>query len=204
MTKSIPLCELIRMTGNGDQAAFSELYEQMRQPVYRHILQKYGSVLCEEDAEDIVHNTFIIIASSARQFRGWNNDFSARSWILTIARSQASRIVKRKKRITISMDDDSDDNSAAPERNSLWSDIHWEGEDSVEERAIKKSFLRRIASSGSLSDEEKELIELRYEKGYTFEQIGRHYGRTKPRAKQKHDSIINKIRKALGLDSDEK
>jgi RNA polymerase sigma factor (sigma-70 family) len=187
------------MVGDGDQEAFSELYNRLRRPVFDHILNKYGSTLSKEDAEDIVHTTFTIVQSKSHTFRGLNNDFSARGWIYKIARSQASKMLKVYKRTSISLDDDSDDGFAAPERSSRWSDINWEGEESVEERAINRSFLQKIFSAGILSNEEWEIIELRYKKGYTFEQIGSHYGKTKPRAKQRHDGILAKIRRALGL-----
>lgn len=203
MTNSTALSELIWMVGAGDQEAFSELYNRLRRPVFDHILKTYGSTLSKEDAEDIVHSTFIIIQSKARTFRGLNNDYSAKGWVNKIARSQASRMLKAYKRTSISLDDDSDDGSAAPERSSRWSDINWEGEESVENRAINRSVLKKVFSDGTLSSEELEIIELKYKKEYTFEQIGSHYGKTKPRAKQRHDSVIAKIRSRLGLNNDE-
>ena len=201
MTKSTSLHELIRMIGEGDQTAFSELYDQMRLPVYNHILNKYR-VLTEEDAEDIVHTTFMVVIKYAASYRGLRNEISARSWIMKIARSQALKMTKSLDRISVWLDDEPNDDFAVSERNSYTSDKSWEGDGSVEYRAIKKSLLKKIFSGCSLSGEEKEIIELRYEHDYTFEQIGSRYGRSKPRAKQKHDSIIKKIRKALGLDID--
>ena len=204
MTNSTALSELIWMVGDGNQEAFSELYNRLCQPVMNHILNKYGTMLSKEDAEDIIHTTFMIVQSEAHTYRGLNNDYSAKSWIYKIARSQASRVLLAYKRIPISLDDDSDDDFTAPERSSQWSDIHWEGDESVEEKAINRSVLQKAFSASTLSNEEWEIIELRYKKGYTFEQIGSHYGKTKPGAKQRHDSILAKIRKALGLDDDEK
>jgi len=200
VTNTTTLSELIWMVGDGDQEAFSELYHRMRRPVLDHILSKYGSTLSKEDAEDIVHTTFILIQSNASKYKGLHNDYSARGWINTIARSQASRMLAAYKRTSISLDDDSDDDVANPERSSRWSDIHWEGDESVEERAISQTFLQKIFSASTLSNEEWEIIELRYQKGYTFEQIGSHFGKTKPGAKLRHDSILAKIRRALGLD----
>lgn len=202
MTNSNALSELIRMVGDGNQEAFSELYNRLCQPVMNHILNKYGTMLSKEDAEDIIHTTFMIVQSEAHTYRGLNNDYSAKSWIYKIARSQASRMLAVYKRTSISVDDDSDDGTTAPERSSNWSDINWEGEESVENRAINRSFLQKVFSAGTLSNEELEIIELKYKKGYTFEQIGLHYGKTKPRAKQIHDGVIAKIRRKLGLDID--
>ena len=200
MTNSTTLSDLIWMVGGGDQEAFSELYTRLRRPILDHIMKKYGSTLSKEDAEDIVHTTFILVQSKAHMYRGLNNDYSAKGWIYAIARSQASRMLQAYKRTAVSLDDDPEDDSAAPERNSRWSDINWEGEESLEERAINQSFLQKIFSTSTLSNEEWEIIELRYQKGYTFEQIGSHFGKTKPGAKQRHDSIMAKIRRALGLD----
>lgn len=203
MTNTTNLSELIWMVGDGDQEAFSELYNRLRRPVFDHILNKYGSTLSKEDAEDIVHTTFIVVQAKAHTYRGLNNEYSAKGWIYKIARSQASRMLMAYKRTPISLDDDSDDGSAAPERSSRRSDIYREGEESVEDRAIYRLILQNAFSAGTLSNEDLEIIELRYKKGYTFEQIGSHYGKTKPRAKQRHDSILTKIRKQLGLDNDD-
>ncbi len=157
MTNTTTLSELIWKVGDGDQEAFSELYNRLRRPVFDHILNKYGSTLSKEDAEDIVHTTFMIVRSKAHSYRGLNNDYSAKGWIYKIARSQASRMLKAYKRTSISLDDDSDDGFAAPERSSRWSDINWEGEESVEERAINRSFLQKVFSAGILSNEEWEI-----------------------------------------------
>lgn len=203
MTNSIDLSELIWKVGKGDQEAFLELYNRLRRPVFDHILNKYGSTLNKEDAEDIVHTTFLIIQSKACTYKGLNNDYSARGWVNKIARSQALRMLMVYKRTSISLDDDSDDDFAAPERSSRWSDINWEGEASVEERVSNRLTLKKIFSADTLSNDELEIIDLRYQKGYTFEKIGSHYGRTKPRAKQRHDSVLAKIRRKLGLDKNE-
>jgi len=40
---------------------------------------------------------------------------------------------------------------------------------------------------------------LRFSNGYTFEEIGRQIGRTKPRAKQIIDGLIEKIRRITGV-----
>lgn len=202
MTQSKALSELIWMVGDGDQEAFSELYNRLRRPVFDHVLKKYGSTLSKEDAEDIVHTTFILVQSNGHRYKGLNNDYSAKGWIFKIARSLASRMLLAYKRTSISLDDDSDDGSAAPERSSRWSDIDWEGEKSVEDRAMNRLFLQKVFSAGVLSNEELEIIEMKYKKDYTFEKIGSHFGRTKPRAKQKHDNILAKIRRNLGLDKD--
>lgn len=200
MTSSPTIHELIQMSGEGSQDAFSELYQRMRQPVFKYLMSRFASDLSKEDVEDIIQNTFIAISLHASQYRGMRNDGSAKAWIRTIARNQALKMLHSLRHMPLPMDDDEDDDSIDPEGGPKWSDPDWKGENSVENRTFTRSLISRVFSANTLSNEEIELIELRYKEGYTFEQIGRHFGRTKPRAKQRHDGIIQKFRRILGLE----
>lgn len=63
------------------------------------------------------------------------------------------------------------------------SDINWEGGESVEERAINSGFLSLFKSQANqLSTEELDILNLRYDKNLTFEDIGKRKNRTKVRA----------------------
>lgn len=206
MTQSYTLHDLIRMIGNGDPSAHEALYMRIRQPVMRQILWKFGSVLTKEDAQDILHNSFIKIVQYAARYNGTHNEASAKSWIYRIAQSEALKMIHAQKRTPNSLDglhdfeNESESSFAAPERSSLLSDLKWEGENSVESRVFESVLTEKVISCVQrFSVEERHMLVLRFSNGYTFEEIGRQIGRTKPRAKQIIDGLVEKIRRITGV-----
>jgi len=197
------LHELIKMIGNGDRTAFEALYARMHQPLYKKLMFQSKYPITEEDAEDIVQNTFIKVAEYASRYNGLHTEASAKSWMYTIAINEAARVVKLNRRFVNSIDDDNSDDGdpAVPGGSRRTYGLIQEGRRSVEEQAENSIFFKSISSNiQRLSFEERNMLILRFENEFTFEQIGHEIGRTKPRAKQIIDGVVAKIRKALGLD----
>ena len=208
MTDNHSLHELIKMIGNGDPIAFDTLYMMMRQPLCNKLLWKYGPSLTLEDAEDAVQNTFLKIRQYASSYRGIHTDASAHQWINQIIFSEALKMVKANNRLSNSMDDPygtenkSEYASAAPERSHVNGDLYREGKRSVEERVEIKITLEKIFSSihQRFTAEEQNMLKMRFVLDYTFEQIGHVIGKTKVRAKQIIDALIERIRIFVGVD----
>lgn len=208
MTDNHSLHELIKMIGNGDPIAFDVLYMMMRQPLCNKLLWKYGSTLTMEDAEDAVQNTFLKIRQYASSYRGIHTDASAHQWVNQIVFSEALKMVKANNRLSNSMDDpDGTENkseygSAAPERSHVNGDLYREGKRYVEERVEIKITLEKIFSSihQRFTAEEQNMLKMRFVLDYTFEQIGHVIGKTKVRAKQIIDALIERIRIFVGVD----
>jgi RNA polymerase sigma-70 factor (ECF subfamily) len=57
---------LLQRAGDGDQAAFLELYERHRQPIFRFAYRLLGSV---EIAEDVTHDCFLSLIRKPQNFR---------------------------------------------------------------------------------------------------------------------------------------
>jgi len=57
---------LLRKAGQGDQAAFLELYDRYRQPIFRFAYRLLGSV---EIAEDVTHDCFLSLIRKPENFR---------------------------------------------------------------------------------------------------------------------------------------
>ena len=208
MTENHSLHDLIKMIGNGDPMAFDTLYVTMRQPLCKKILWKYSPTLTEEDAEDAVQNAFLKIRQYASSYKGRHNEASAHQWINQIAVSEALKIIKANKRLLNSLDDSngagnkSEYASAVPERSHVKGDLYWEGKRSVEERVEMKITLEKIFSSihQRFTAEEQNMLKMRFVLDYTFEQIGQAIGRTKVRAKQIIDALVERIRLLIGVD----
>lgn len=88
---------LIVKTAHGDNAAFEELYKEMRKPVYYYALHFCGN---PSIAEDVMQDTFITIWSKSSSFIPQGD---GRSWILSIAKNKALDILKKSNR-TCSLD----------------------------------------------------------------------------------------------------
>jgi RNA polymerase sigma-70 factor (ECF subfamily) len=57
---------LLQKAGNGDQAAFRELYDRYREPIFRFAYRLLGSV---ESAEDVTHDCFLSLIRKHENYR---------------------------------------------------------------------------------------------------------------------------------------
>ena len=86
---------LLQKAGKGDQAAFLELYERHREPIFRFAYRLLGSV---EIAEDITHDCFL---SLIRRPEGYRPERAAlRTYLFAIARNLALKHFRSTERET--------------------------------------------------------------------------------------------------------
>lgn len=84
MPEIIPDELLLKRAGNGDQAAFLELYERHRQPIFRFAYRLLGS---PELAEDVSHDCFLSLIRKPDNFRADRG--SLRTYLYAAARNLA-------------------------------------------------------------------------------------------------------------------
>ena len=75
---------LLAKAGDGDQAAFLELYERHRLPIFRFAYRLLGSI---EVAEDVTHDCFLSLIKKPANFRSERG--SLRSYLFSAARNLA-------------------------------------------------------------------------------------------------------------------
>jgi RNA polymerase sigma-70 factor, ECF subfamily len=75
---------LLERAGDGDQAAFLELYERHRKPIFRFAYRLLGSI---ENAEDITHDCFLSLIRRPENFRPGRA--SLRTYLFSAARNLA-------------------------------------------------------------------------------------------------------------------
>jgi len=75
---------LLRRAGEGDQAAFLELYDRHRQPIFRFAFRLLGEV---DIAEDITHDCFLSLIRKPENFRPGRA--SLRTYLFAAARNLA-------------------------------------------------------------------------------------------------------------------
>jgi RNA polymerase sigma-70 factor, ECF subfamily len=75
---------LLQKAGEGDQAAFLELYDRYRQPVFRFAYRLLGSV---DVAEDVTHDCFLSLIRKPQNFR--TERASLKTYLYAAARNLA-------------------------------------------------------------------------------------------------------------------
>jgi RNA polymerase sigma-70 factor (ECF subfamily) len=81
---------LLQRAGEGDQAAFRELYERHRLPVFRFAYRLLGSI---ETAEDVTHDCFLSLIRRADSFDP--ERASLRTYLFAAARNLAMKHFRR-------------------------------------------------------------------------------------------------------------
>jgi RNA polymerase sigma-70 factor, ECF subfamily len=75
---------LLRKAGDGDQAAFLELYDRYREPIFRFAYRLLGSI---EIAEDVTHDCFVSLIRKPQNFRP--ERASLKTYLYAVARNLA-------------------------------------------------------------------------------------------------------------------
>ena len=104
---------LLRQAGEGDQAAFLELYDRYRQPIFRFAYRLLGSV---ESAEDVTHDCFLGLIRKPENFRP--ERASLKTYLYAAARNLTLKHFRNQGRET-GMDEVSEEPKEAPSRGPL-------------------------------------------------------------------------------------
>ena len=104
---------LLRQAGEGDQAAFLELYDRYRQPIFRFAYRLLGSV---ESAEDVTHDCFLSLIRKPENFRP--ERASLRTYLYGAARNLALKHFRDLGRET-GLDEVADEPKDSPRRAPL-------------------------------------------------------------------------------------
>ena len=158
-----------------DPVAFGELYDRYVQPIYRYIYSRVGSA---HEAEDITSQTFVAAYESLRRYRE-RGQFSA--WLFRIARSKMNDHFRRSRR-----------------------EVGLEAVGEILEREdalgtlIRAEELSRVRSIISqLSEDEQELIRLRYVADLSFVEIANLLGRREDAVKKTVYRLLARLKSQL-------
>jgi RNA polymerase sigma factor (sigma-70 family) len=196
---------LIRRSAAGETQAQAELYELLRQPLHRHILNQFQPTLDEEDAWEITDQTVLQIYLSADHYHGAHDESSAWKWAYQIARNQA---LKRLKVL----------NRSVPVWQTRNQELLDEDEDalfdaifpryspfSIEEALEEQVFNHLIWEAAracllELNERERRILVMRYVEERTLDEIGAYYHVNRSRVYQILMAIHLKLRKRAKLD----
>lgn len=170
MSNSSKLANLIKRIGVGDRDAVEQFAKLWMPHLVEYILSRYGSALSEDDVEEIVQQTLLLVFLHANKFRS-DSDISARKWIYTIASNQALKWIATLKKM----------NDISVHEELLPAEFDWQAvEDNISMAQLK------------LDNQESKILHLISE-GDSIKEIATKTGITPPRVVQ----IISQIRTAL-------
>ena len=104
---------LLQRAGQGDQAAFLDLYERYRQPIFRFAYRLLGSV---EVAEDVTHDCFLSLIRKPENFRP--ERASLKTYLFAAARNLALKHFRDQGR-EAGMDEATEEPQESPRRGPL-------------------------------------------------------------------------------------
>jgi RNA polymerase sigma-70 factor (ECF subfamily) len=104
---------LLQQAGEGDQAAFLELYDHYREPIFRFAYRLLGSV---EIAEDVTHDCFLSLIRKPENFRP--ERASLKTYLYAAARNLALKHFRNQGR-EAGMDEVTQDLQDSPRRGPL-------------------------------------------------------------------------------------
>jgi RNA polymerase sigma-70 factor (ECF subfamily) len=104
---------LLRRAGEGDQAAFLELYDRHRQPIFRFAYRLLGEV---DIAEDVTHDCFLSLIRKPENFRP--ERASLRTYLFAAARNLALKHFRRSGRET-GLDEVTEEPQVSPRQGPL-------------------------------------------------------------------------------------
>ena len=156
--------ELVNRAIDGDQKAYAELMERYREAVYYMLLKMVNN---PSDADEL---TIVAFGKAFKNIRQYTPNFAFSTWLFKIASNNAIDFMRKKKLNHLSISDTMQDTDAIP--------INIRSEQPTpEERMITEQRIEALHSIvATLKPRYRRLVELRYFKEYTYEEISTEMG----------------------------
>jgi len=150
---------LVQQATQGDQKAYAELMGRYRDAIYYMLLKMVNNA---SDAEDLTIEAF---GKAFKNIHQYTPNYAFSTWLFKIATNNCIDFIRKRKATTVSIDQNDDD----PEKSSP--DIQATTLDPEEEmiKDQKQRMMREIVSK--LKPRYRKLIELRYFKEFSYEEI---------------------------------
>lgn len=165
--------QLIQKTGQGDKAAFEELYNGLSKAVYAFA---FSILKNEAAAQDVMQDTFVRVYRHAKSF---TPNGSGVAWIMRIARNLCATAASKPKHEPMEEIDRSGKNVPA-----------------AEESAVGKTQI--AAALELLGESERRIITLHAVSGLTLKEISQVLDEPLGTVKWRHAQALRKMKKLLG------
>ena len=174
---------LVRRAQQRDNEAFTQLYENYFNKIYRYVVFKIGN---NTEAEDVTQQVFVNALRSISSFKWKGFPFSA--WLFRIAHNQVVDYLRKKtKHPTVPIDDSLAVSDSSPQR-------------AVEK---KLNIEQLIAATKRLTKAQQQVISLRFAGELPIAQVARVMGKSEGAVKALQHSAIVALRKVMVAKDDE-
>lgn len=179
--------ELVQRAKQGDQTAFTALYEAYFDKIYRYIAMKIGN---ETEAEDMTQQVFLNALQSISSYKWQGFPFS--SWLYRIAHNQVVDHLRKRSKQPATLNEElpiaSDGRGGADPQQ-------------VTERNFSMEQLT-LAAEG-LTAAQREVISLRFTSDLSTAEVAKIMGKSLGAVKALQHSAIVALRKALVVEANE-
>ena len=154
---------LVEKAISGDQKAYADLMDRYRDAIYFMLLKMVNN---KSDAEDLTLEAF---GKAFKNIHQYTPNYAFSTWLFKIATNNCIDFIRKRKANTISIDQNVDDQEGSyiPPTAMLSS-----GSPDPEENLIKEQNIKLVQDVVSKSKPRyRKLIELRYFKEYSYEEI---------------------------------
>ncbi len=152
---------VLRAVEAGDQQAYAELMERYRDSIYFMLLKMVNN---RDDAEDLTIEAF---GKAFNRLGQYTPNYAFSTWLFKIASNNCIDFIRKKKKNVLSIDNKFE----SDEGDSMTIDLKSHMLD-PEEKIIKKQKIKLMRDVvEKLKPRYRELIELRYFKEYSYEEI---------------------------------
>jgi RNA polymerase sigma factor (sigma-70 family) len=179
-----------RALHEGDQQAYAELLNNYRDSIYFMLLKMTNS---KDDAEDLTIEAF---GKAFKKLEQYTPEYAFSTWLFKIASNNCIDFIRKKKNITVSLDENLYDEPGYNLGKNLTSSNLNPEESLINDQRIK--MMRNFVDK--LKPHYRILIELRYFKEYSYEEIAEELnlpmGTVKAKLFRARDFLYNIIQKS--------
>ncbi len=172
---------LIRRAKQGDQQAFTQLYEEHFDRIYRYVTLRIGD---KTEAEDMTQQVFLNALRSISSFKWKGIPFAA--WLFRIAHNQVvDYLRKKKKQVATLLDDESVDS----------------GDDNPQLTVERNLDIEQVLlATTRLTEAQREVISLRFASELPIAEVAKIMGKSEGAIKALQHSAIVALRKTLSAE----
>ncbi len=154
--------ELVERAKNGDEKAYAKLLSRYRDSIYFMLLKMVGNKV---DAEDLTIEAF---GKAFRNIELYSPNYAFSTWLFKIASNNGIDFLRRKRAKLVSIDQENEDKEEGGARQITITD---EGPDPAESMVRSQTVETVRAVVEKLKPRYKRLVELRYFKELSYEEI---------------------------------
>ncbi len=153
--------ELVEKARRGDQLAYGELLGRYRDAIYFMLLKMVNSPV---DAEDLTIEAF---GKAFKNIDQYTPNFAFSTWLFKIATNNCIDFIRKKRAAHVSLDQSVDGEDSLTPSSLIQSDSPDPESSMINEQKVKH--MRNVVSK--LKPRYRQLVELRYFKEYSYEEI---------------------------------